>query len=100
MKNEYTLGQVVKSTAGRDKGRFMIVKEVIDEDYLYVCDGSLRKSNQPKKKKIKHLAKTNHIIEEIQEKLTKGERIQNALIVKHLKPFNENGDSKENNEED
>ena len=48
-------GRVVLSTPGRDEGRYFIVLEVIDENFVLMADGLTRKINHPKKKKIKHL---------------------------------------------
>lgn len=89
---DLTLGQVVRSTAGRDKNHFLMVIGTVGNDYFLLCDGDLRKLNNPKKKKLKHLAKTNHIVTIIQDKLTNGEKLSNAEIRKALEPFNENDD--------
>ncbi|MGV8906341.1 MAG: hypothetical protein ACOH15_07065 [Acetobacterium sp.] len=85
--NDLIIGQVVRSTAGRDKGQFMVVIEVVDENFALVCNGKLRKVNNPKKKKIKHLAKTNHIFKELQEKILNGNKITNAEIRKILESY-------------
>ncbi|GFR35247.1 KOW domain-containing RNA-binding protein [Thermobrachium celere] len=47
------LGQIVHSRAGRDKGRYFIVVGLIDENYVLIADGDLRKIESPKKKKNK-----------------------------------------------
>lgn len=52
-------GSVVISTAGRDKGRKMVVYRVIDPEYVLVVDGDLRKIERPKRKKIKHIKRIN-----------------------------------------
>jgi len=51
----YKAGDVVLSIAGRDSGRYFIVIEVIDGEYLMLTDGMLRKVEKPKKKKYKHV---------------------------------------------
>ena len=48
-------GRVVLSTQGLDEGRYFIVLEVIDENFVLMADGLTRKIDHPKKKKIKHL---------------------------------------------
>ena len=48
-------GRVVLSTQGRDEGRYFIVLEVIDENFVLMADGLTRKIDHPKKKKVKHL---------------------------------------------
>ncbi len=82
--SDLLLGQIVCSKAGRDKGKFMVVVEIIDSQYVRVCDGQTRKIDKAKKKKVKHLAKTNHIISTINKKLEEKQRINNAEIRKHL----------------
>ena len=39
--NEYTLGQVVQSTQGRDAGRDFVVVGIVDESYVLIADGGL-----------------------------------------------------------
>jgi len=48
-------GRVVLSTQGRDAGRYFIILQVIDEQYVMMADGLTRKLAHPKKKKVKHL---------------------------------------------
>ena len=47
----YSLGDVVCSTAGRDAQRYFVIVEIIDEQYVRIADGALRKLSSPKKKK-------------------------------------------------
>lgn len=50
------LGQLVVSLAGRDKGCICAVVGRSDEEgFVYIADGRLRKVENPKKKKLKHL---------------------------------------------
>lgn len=86
--DDLKLGQVVRSTAGRDKGKFMIVCRFLDGENVALCDGDLRKIANPKKKKCKHIAKTNHVDEALMEKLVKGDKISNADLRKALEVFN------------
>lgn len=51
------IGDVVISTAGRDKGRKMVVVGIVDADHVFVADGDLRKIEKPKKKKNRHIKK-------------------------------------------
>ena len=48
-------GRVVLSTQGRDAGRYFVVLEVIDEQFVLMADGLTRKIAHSKKKKVKHL---------------------------------------------
>ena len=81
------VGQIVVSRAGRDAGRTFVVVRVIDDLYVEICDGDLRKVEKPKKKKIKHLNITGKIAEGLAEKLKSGDRITNAEIRKALVDF-------------
>lgn len=64
------IGELVKSVSGRDAGRYFIIKEIIDEDYVYITDGMLRKINKSKKKKLKHLELKPLVFEGIANKFT------------------------------
>ncbi|MDD4568760.1 MAG: KOW domain-containing RNA-binding protein [Tepidanaerobacteraceae bacterium] len=79
------LGQLAKSIVGRDKGRFMIVVDIIDKDYVCVVDGDLRRVENPKKKKIKHLKLSSKKAEYIAEKLNNKRKIYNQEVKKALK---------------
>ena len=83
-----SIGQVVKSKAGRDKGRIFLVYNVINSQNVLIVDGDLRKLDNPKQKKIKHLIIYNTILPELQEKLEGKIKINNAYIRKLLEPFN------------
>ncbi len=78
------LGQVVISKAGRDVGKIFIVTEIIDANYVYISDGDLRRVENPKKKKIKHLVITKDIIDTIVQKISSDIRITNADIRKAI----------------
>jgi len=79
-----TLGQVVTSIAGRDADKRFIVIKVIDESYVFISDGDLRRIEKPKKKKVKHLRFTEEIIESIHDKLEMKLKITNSEIKKAL----------------
>lgn len=50
------LGQLVVSLAGRDKDLICTVVGISeDEGYVLIADGRIRKVENPKKKKLKHL---------------------------------------------
>jgi large subunit ribosomal protein L14e len=82
---ELRVGQVVMSNAGRDKGRYMLVIKILDQDYIYVADGDLRTVKNPKKKKIKHLRILNKHSCYIVEKLAKEQKINDEEVRKVLK---------------
>ena len=63
------VGRVVLSRAGRDQGHYFVIVDVIDENYVAIANGCQRKVDNPKKKKIKHLAAQKEIFEGIREKI-------------------------------
>lgn len=78
--------QVVKSLVGRDRGRIFIITKIVDESYVLVIDGDLRKISNPKRKKIKHLQITNTILEMLLEGLN-NENLQDAQVRKTLDAY-------------
>jgi len=81
------IGQIVKSKAGRDKGRVFLICQVLDEQFVMVCDGDLRKLNNPKKKKVKHLMIYNTVLTEFAEKLQGNKNLNDAYVKKLLEPY-------------
>ncbi|NLC02904.1 MAG: hypothetical protein GX947_10010 [Tissierellia bacterium] len=79
------IGQVVKSKAGRDKDRIFLVLHIIDHENVFIVDGDLRKLENPKKKKIKHLIVYKKVIEELQD--IEENKLNNSYIRKLLKPL-------------
>ena len=55
-------GMLVYSKAGRDKGKLFLVLAV-ENDFVYLADGDTRRVTKPKKKKLKHINKTNCVLE-------------------------------------
>lgn len=81
--NNY-LGRVVFSKTGRDMGRKFIIVDIIDENYVLITDGDLRKVEKPKKKKIKHLSISNKVIDSLKELILAGEKVSNSVIKEFL----------------
>lgn len=81
------LGQIVYSKAGRDKGEFFVVIEVYDNLYVGIADGSLRKIEKPKRKKIMHLYITDKNVNGIGEKIDKKLKITNSELRKGLEAY-------------
>lgn len=79
-----TLGQIVSSKSGRDKDRYFIIVGVLDENYVLIADGDLRKISSPKKKKIKHLNLLSSVADDLVSKLNEGKPITNADLRKSL----------------
>lgn len=87
--NNIVLGQLVVSTAGRDKGRKFIVLNIIDQNHVYISDGDLRKVEKPKKKKLKHIKATGIIADTLRGKLKHNEIVENFEIRSFLKSLEE-----------
>ena len=73
---DFETGSVVKSTAGRDKGKLLVVKEN-GHDCIIVCDGKERPLERPKKKNPRHLEQTGF-------SLTPGQTATNRALRKAL----------------
>lgn len=86
--SDITIGQVVKSKAGRDKGRVFLVLKIIDDKHVLIVNGDLRKLDNPKQKKVKHLDVYNTVVPELKYKLDNKIKLNNAFIRKILEPFN------------
>jgi len=81
---ELSAGDIVYSKAGRDKDKIFIVLEVLDNEYVLIADGILRGVQKPKKKKIKHLKKTNIKAELVKRKFAKKEEVTNTDLKRLL----------------
>ncbi|MGX8797187.1 RNA-binding protein [Fusibacter sp. JL298sf-3] len=81
---ELEIGQFVKSKSGRDKDKVFIVIEILDDFYVHLVDGDVRKLEKPKKKKVKHLYKLSLVSEELQSKVADGVKFNNAFIRKEV----------------
>lgn len=79
------LGQVVKSRSGRDKDRYFVIIGMEGDQYLFLADGDLRRMDNPKKKKMKHVARLNIVIDDVAERLEQSKKVTNAELRKHLK---------------
>ena len=76
-------GGIVRSRAGRDRGRTFVVRKVLDADYVLLVDGTLRTLEHPKKKKRKHLKLVREPLAGIAERLSQG-NTENHEIRKWL----------------
>jgi ribosomal protein L14E/L6E/L27E len=85
MNNNY-LGVVVYSKAGRDIDRKFIIMDIINEEYVYISDGDLRKVEKPKRKKIKHLIITDRVFDDVLSKKI----VSNSEIRKFLQSLGSN----------
>lgn len=81
---ELSIGQVVMSKAGRDKGRPFFVVGLVDSKKVLVADGDVRRLQNPKLKKIKHLIIYNLISEEVKNRLHGDLKAHDAFMRKEL----------------
>ena len=94
------VGQLVKSLAGRDKGKHYLVIG-FDGRHGLLSDGQKRPINQPKKKNAKHLQVYRCVVPEIQEAVKKQtlqdttvRNMLNALLAPENKQkINESGNA-------
>lgn len=84
------LGQIVYSTAGRDEGRTFVVVEIIDENYVRIADGDLRRIKSAKLKKIKHLKSMGETLDKIAEKLENRQIVFDSELKSAIRAYNDN----------
>lgn len=85
---EYRIGQLVYSKSGRDSGKLMVIIAV-EDTYIFLADGKLRKIENPKKKKKIHTQITNFVSENFRKKIESNTLIMNSDIRSAIKEFTE-----------
>ncbi|MBQ8536772.1 MAG: KOW domain-containing RNA-binding protein [Clostridia bacterium] len=65
-------GRIVLSKQGRDQGRTFVILKVVDDQYVEMANGSTRKADHPKRKKIKHLHPKPQLAQQIAQTLQTG----------------------------
>ena len=85
MEKKFSVGDLVISTAGRDKGiAFLIVNQ--ENEFVFLVNGKERKTTNPKKKKIKHI---DSVLvaggKELEIKIQKGEPVGNEKLHRLIK---------------
>ncbi|MCM1989667.1 KOW domain-containing RNA-binding protein [Oceanirhabdus seepicola] len=84
MERKNLIGKIVYSKAGRDKDKYFMILDVLNEEFVYLVDGHLRRLERPKKKKIKHLIFTDKICDEVKDIILKGKRLNDATVRKAI----------------
>ncbi len=74
------IGSIVISKAGRDQGRRFLVVGEVDEDFVMVANGDLRKMDRQKKKRRKHLKPTGLKVAEAAKRLAEGRSIEDHEV--------------------
>lgn len=77
---EFEKGCVVKSAAGRDKGRMLLVFGT-EQNRVLICDGKERPLQRPKQKNPRHLILTGI-------RLNDEDTVTNRALKKALRQFN------------
>lgn len=62
-----------------------IIVGIVNDDFVLLADGDLRKIENPKVKNIKHVHYTNLTADKVLEHLSRGEMPGNHVIRKNLK---------------
>lgn len=76
-------GDLVLSLAGRDKDKLFYVLDA-DETYAYLVDGKVRKLENPKRKKRKHVRFAARIDSNVAQKLIRGDKVLNSELRRDL----------------
>jgi large subunit ribosomal protein L14e len=80
-----TLGQIVKSTAGRDCGRLYMVVGFAPPSCVLVADGRGREAARPKKKNVRHISVLKMVAEGVAAKVADGGRVSDREVRAALK---------------
>ncbi|MBQ4186995.1 MAG: KOW domain-containing RNA-binding protein [Firmicutes bacterium] len=78
------LGRLVRSGAGHDKGTYLVIVGVEDENHVLVADGRLRSIQKPKRKKLRHITATEYGSGEIRKKLLENSPILDAELRRFI----------------
>ena len=81
--NNYT-GYFAKSLAGHDHSNVYIIVDA-DNEYVYLVDGKLKKVDNPKKKKIKHIQIIKRTDDTITDKINNNIALTNEDIKYAIK---------------
>ena len=80
---EIAKSNIVRSDAGRDKGKLFFVLGT-EEDFLLLADGKTRRLERPKRKKRKHVVFQARVDCRTTEKIRSGDRLSNSELRKTL----------------
>ena len=80
---EIAKSNIVRSNAGRDKGKLFVVLAV-EGEYLLLADGKSRKVEAPKRKKRRHVLFVSAEETRLAEKIKSEEKITNSELRRTL----------------
>ena len=72
--------------AGKEKGKYYVILNS-DNEYVYPSDGKRRKTQFPKKKKLKHVVPVGHTDECIFKECIVGNPITNNEVKRAIKDY-------------
>ena len=81
--SDIQIADVVKATAGREKGKLFYVLNV-DDQYLLLGNGKDRTLEQPKRKKRRHVDKVLRSETRVAQKLRQGDKVLNSELRRDL----------------
>jgi ribosomal protein L14E/L6E/L27E len=84
---EIGLGTVARSKAGRDAGRLFVVCGILDDAFVLIADGDLRKAGKPKRKRSKHLEPVGQVEDRLAKRLAEGAKIADREYREALAAF-------------
>lgn len=81
------VGNLASSLAGHDKGQiYFIIRE--DDEYVYLCDGRLKTTENPKRKNRRHIQIIKRgIDQELAARLAKGESVRDEEVKRTIKLY-------------
>ena len=85
---EIAQSNIIRSDAGRDKGKLFVVLAV-EGEYLLLADGKSRKVEHPKRKKRRHVLFVSAEDSRLTDKIKSGEKITNSELRRALAAFRE-----------
>ena len=85
---EIAKSSIVRSDAGRDKGKLFIVMAVQGE-YLLLADGKRRKVESPKRKKRRHVLFVAADDNRVSQKIISDEKVTNSELRRTLAAYRE-----------
>ena len=83
---EIAKSNIIRSDAGRDKGKLFVVLAV-EGEYLLLADGKSRKVDHPKRKKRRHVLFVSAEKTRLSEKITGNVKFTNSELRRTLAAF-------------
>ena len=87
MDTAFKVGEIVKSTAGRDKDTYYLVIDNKTNKKIKVVDGVKRKFNNPKYKNSRHLESTGQIAADFVRDLKMKKRVRSEDVRSVLEDY-------------